>query len=195
MLQLLANGKLEKLKSQRRSSCQKPEKSSHQFQLSMQQVSSSGDNMVECQLETHSNKMVTFKFDIEGDAPEDIADYMVEEDFVLDSEKEMFVEELRAIVKKAQEVLQTQSQTGSFEQQLSTPTGSAVDSGPQSSPVGRWRFFINQTIRHRDSHQGAITPPPTGEIRLPQSPEKAPASIVPPPPIAGRNTPATTPTR
>lgn len=41
------------------------------------QVSSSGDNMVECQLETHSNKMVTFKFDIEGDAVEDIADYMV----------------------------------------------------------------------------------------------------------------------
>lgn len=33
--------------------------------------------MVECQLETHSNKMVTFKFDIEEDAAEDIADYMV----------------------------------------------------------------------------------------------------------------------
>lgn len=33
--------------------------------------------MVECQLETHSNKMVTFKFDIEEDAPEDIAAYMV----------------------------------------------------------------------------------------------------------------------
>lgn len=32
---------------------------------------------MECQLETHSNKMVTFKFDAEGDAPEDIADYMV----------------------------------------------------------------------------------------------------------------------
>ena len=43
------------------------------------QVSSSGDNMVECQLETHSNKMVTFKFDPEGDTPEDIADYMVRE--------------------------------------------------------------------------------------------------------------------
>lgn len=41
-------------------------------------MSGSGDNMVECQLETHSNKMVTFKFDIEGDAPEDIADYMVD---------------------------------------------------------------------------------------------------------------------
>lgn len=33
--------------------------------------------MVECQLETHNNKMVTFKFDVDGDAPEDIADYMV----------------------------------------------------------------------------------------------------------------------
>lgn len=40
-------------------------------------MSGSGDNMVECQLETHTNKMVTFKFDTEGDAAEDIADYMV----------------------------------------------------------------------------------------------------------------------
>lgn len=39
--------------------------------------------MVECQLETHSNKMVTFKFDIEGDAPEDIADYMVHNSFIV----------------------------------------------------------------------------------------------------------------
>lgn len=31
---------------------------------------------MECQLETHNNKMVTFKFDADGDAPEDIADYM-----------------------------------------------------------------------------------------------------------------------
>lgn len=32
---------------------------------------------MECQLETHDSKMVTFKFDADGDAPEDIADYMV----------------------------------------------------------------------------------------------------------------------
>ncbi|XP_019114832.2 serine/threonine-protein kinase WNK1 isoform X7 [Larimichthys crocea] len=173
-LQLLANGKLEKLKTQRRASSQRPEKVSHQFQLSMLQVSGSGDNMVECQLETHSNKMVTFKFDIEGDAPEDIADYMVEEDFVLDVEKEKFVEELRAIVKKAHEILQTHSLTGSTDQlHVSTPTGSSVDSVPHSSPVGRWRFFINQTIRHRDSlsSQGAVTPPPTSETRIPGSPK------------------------
>ncbi|XP_054464662.1 serine/threonine-protein kinase WNK2 [Anoplopoma fimbria] len=171
--QLLANGKLEKLKTQRRASCQRLEKVSHQFQLSMLQVSGSGDNMVECQLETHTNKMVTFKFDIEGDAPEDIADYMVEEDFVLGEEKETFVEELRGIVKKAHEILQTHSQTGSTDQlHVSTPTSSSADSVPHSSPVGRWRFFINQTIRHRDSlsSQGAGTPPPTTEMRIPQSP-------------------------
>ncbi|XP_032378109.1 serine/threonine-protein kinase WNK3 isoform X11 [Etheostoma spectabile] len=171
-LQLLANEKFEKLKTQRRASCQRPEKVSHQFQLSMLQVSGSGDNMVECQLETHTNKMVTFKFDIEGDAPEDIADYMVEEDFVLDVEKEKFVEQLRAIVKKAHEILQTHSQTGSTDQlHVSTPTSSSIDSVPHSSPVGRWRFFINQTIRHRDSlsGQGAGTPPPTTEMRIPQS--------------------------
>ncbi|XP_072224036.1 uncharacterized protein wnk3 isoform X3 [Leuresthes tenuis] len=173
-LQLVANGKLEKLKSQRRTSCQKPERGSHQFQLSMLQVSGSGDNMVECQLETHSNKMVTFKFDIEGDAPEDISDYMVEENFVLDVEKEKFVEELRAIVKKAQEILQTHSRTGSADQiHVSTPT-SSMDSVAYSSPVGRWRFFINQTIRHRDSlsSQGAVTPPPTTDSRIPQSPQR-----------------------
>nr|XP_055044825.1 LOW QUALITY PROTEIN: serine/threonine-protein kinase WNK3 [Misgurnus anguillicaudatus] len=169
---VLASGKSEKVKSQRRLSCQKTEKS--HFQLSMLQVSNTGDNMVECQLETHSNKMVTFKFDIEGDAPEDIADYMVEEDFVLEAEKERFVEDLRAIVEKAQEILSTQSQTGSVEQlQVSTPSSTTVDSAPQSSPVGRWRFFINQTIRHRDSHpsQGASSPPPAGESRVPKSKE------------------------
>ncbi|XP_051516334.1 serine/threonine-protein kinase WNK3-like isoform X2 [Myxocyprinus asiaticus] len=169
---LWASGKLEKVKSQRRASCQKTEKT--HFQLSMLQVSCTGDNMVECQLETHSNKMVTFKFDIEGDAPEDIADYMVEEDFVLEPEKEKFVEELRAIVKKAQGILITQSQTGSVEQlHVSTPSSASTDAAPQSSPVGRWRFFINQTIRHRDSHsnQGASTPPPVGESRVPKSTE------------------------
>ncbi|XP_072512637.1 uncharacterized protein wnk3 isoform X2 [Salminus brasiliensis] len=173
---LLVNGKLERVKSQRRSSYQRPERTTH-FQLGMLQVSNTGDNMVECQLETHSNKMVTFKFDIEGDAPEDIADYMVEEDFVLDSEKEKFVEDLMGIVKKAQEILSTQSQTGSMEQlHVSTPS-STMDSAPQSSPVGRWRFFINQTIRHRDTHpnQGASTPP-GGESQDPKTTETERAS-------------------
>ncbi|XP_045655289.1 serine/threonine-protein kinase WNK3 [Ursus americanus] len=163
------NGKQDRIK-QRRASCPRPEKGT-KFQLTVLQVSVSGDNMVECQLETHNNKMVTFKFDVDGDAPEDIADYMVEDNFVLESEKEKFVEELRAIVGQAQEILHVHSaadratgidsitvesnnsQTGSSEQvQInSASTQTSNESAPQSSPVGRWRFCINQTIRNREA--------------------------------------------
>ncbi|XP_048347001.1 serine/threonine-protein kinase WNK3 isoform X5 [Sphaerodactylus townsendi] len=163
------NGKQDKSK-QRRASCARAEKGT-KFQLTVLQVSTSGDNTVECQLETHNNKMVTFKFDVDGDAPEDIADYMVEDNFVLESEKEKFVEELNAIVCQAQDIIRSLpaeertsgtdaapldlacGQTGSSEQvqinPASTQTGS--ESVPQSSPVGRWRFCINQTIRNRES--------------------------------------------
>lgn len=41
------------------------------------QVSNKGDRVVECQLETHNRKMVTFKFDLDGDNPEEIAFIMV----------------------------------------------------------------------------------------------------------------------
>lgn len=44
---------------------------------SVPQVCNTGDKMVECQLETHNHKMVTFKFDLDGDAPDEIATYMV----------------------------------------------------------------------------------------------------------------------
>ncbi|XP_029329090.1 serine/threonine-protein kinase WNK3 isoform X2 [Mus caroli] len=163
------NGKQDRNK-QRRASCPRPEKGT-KFQLTVLQVSVSGDNMVECQLETHNNKMVTFKFDVDGDAPEDIADYMVEDNFVLENEKEKFVEELRAIVGQAQEILHVHSaveksigvdsvalesnsnQTGSSEQVLinSASTQTSNESAPQSSPVGRWRFCINQTIKNREA--------------------------------------------
>uniref|UniRef100_A0A8B9HVF1 Serine/threonine-protein kinase WNK CCTL2 domain-containing protein n=1 Tax=Astyanax mexicanus TaxID=7994 RepID=A0A8B9HVF1_ASTMX len=73
--------------------------------LSMLNVCNTGDKMVECQLETHNHKMVTFKFDLDGDAPEEIATYMVENDFILLLEKEMFIEQLKDIVEKAEDIL------------------------------------------------------------------------------------------
>nr|XP_046199186.1 serine/threonine-protein kinase WNK2-like isoform X3 [Oncorhynchus gorbuscha] len=73
--------------------------------LSMLNVCYTGDKMVECQLETHNHKMVTFKFDLDGDAPEEIATYMVENDFILFLEKEMFIEQLKDIVDKAEDML------------------------------------------------------------------------------------------
>ncbi|XP_037625980.1 serine/threonine-protein kinase WNK2 isoform X10 [Sebastes umbrosus] len=73
--------------------------------LSMLNVSNTGDKMVECQLETHNHKMVTFKFDLDGDAPEEIATYMVENGFILLLEKEIFIDQLKDIVDKAEDML------------------------------------------------------------------------------------------
>ncbi|PIO26649.1 hypothetical protein AB205_0171210, partial [Aquarana catesbeiana] len=40
-------------------------------------ISDKSDRVVECQLQTYNGKMVTFKFDLDGDNPEDIAAVMV----------------------------------------------------------------------------------------------------------------------
>ncbi|XP_048879587.1 serine/threonine-protein kinase WNK2-like isoform X3 [Brienomyrus brachyistius] len=85
------------------------------------QVCNTGDKMVECRLETHNHKMVTFKFDLDGDAPEEIATYMVEHDFILQLEKEIFIEQLKDIVDKAEDL-------------LSEDTEGERSSGPGSSP-------------------------------------------------------------
>ncbi|XP_073506430.1 serine/threonine-protein kinase WNK1 isoform X6 [Phyllobates terribilis] len=68
-------------------------------------VSNKGDRVVECQLETHNRKMVTFKFDLDGDNPEEIATIMVQNVFILASERESFVEQVKDIIEKADEML------------------------------------------------------------------------------------------
>ncbi|KAM6293081.1 serine/threonine-protein kinase WNK1 isoform 4-T4 [Porphyrio hochstetteri] len=68
-------------------------------------VSNKGDRVVECQLETHNRKMVTFKFDLDGDNPEEIASIMVQNEFILATERESFVEQVREIIEKADEML------------------------------------------------------------------------------------------
>ncbi|XP_062271527.1 serine/threonine-protein kinase WNK2 [Scomber scombrus] len=73
--------------------------------LSMLNVCNTGDKMVECQLETHNHKTVTFKFDLDGDAPEEIATYMVENGFILLLEKEVFIDQLKDIMDKAEDML------------------------------------------------------------------------------------------
>ncbi|XP_053263108.1 serine/threonine-protein kinase WNK1 isoform X21 [Podarcis raffonei] len=68
-------------------------------------VSNKGDRVVECQLETHNRKMVTFKFDLDGDNPEEIASIMVQNEFILAMERDSFVEQVRDIIEKADEML------------------------------------------------------------------------------------------
>ncbi|EGW02324.1 Serine/threonine-protein kinase WNK3 [Cricetulus griseus] len=148
------NGKQDRIK-QRRASCPRPEKGT-KFQLIVLQVSVSGDNMVECQLETHNNKMVTFKFDVDGDAPEDIADYMVEDNFVLENEKEKFVEELRAIVGQAQEILHIHSAT-----EKSIGVDSIALESTSNQTGSSEQVLINsastQTSKHKDVIDGKIS--------------------------------------
>ncbi|TSK28080.1 Serine/threonine-protein kinase WNK1 [Bagarius yarrelli] len=65
-------------------------------------ISSIGDRVAECQLETHNRKMVTFKFDLDGDNPEEIAQIMVvESDFILESERESFIDQVQEVIDMA----------------------------------------------------------------------------------------------
>ncbi|XP_069759607.1 serine/threonine-protein kinase WNK1 isoform X13 [Narcine bancroftii] len=68
-------------------------------------VSNKGDRVVECQLETHNRKMVTFKFDLDGDNPVEIAIIMVQNEFILETERESFIDQVREIIEKADEML------------------------------------------------------------------------------------------
>ncbi|XP_038638021.1 serine/threonine-protein kinase WNK2-like isoform X2 [Scyliorhinus canicula] len=193
----VGNGKTEKTQKSlsKRPSCARDRlDKSTKFQLTVLQVSNVGDNMVECQLETHNNKMVTFKFDVDGDDPEDIAIYMVENNFMLEIQKMKFIEEMRAIIASSQEILANtlegdrgaevtahhpstdpgQSDSGSVhigaeQLQMSQAISQTCGEGIQhSSSVGRWRFFINQKIKSREA-DGQTDPPVQGPQPQPET--------------------------
>ncbi|XP_055006138.1 serine/threonine-protein kinase WNK4 isoform X2 [Boleophthalmus pectinirostris] len=70
------------------------------------------DRVVECQLQTHNDKMVTFKFDLDGDSPEDIAAVMVHNEFILPSEKEGFIYRMGDIIKRAEALMAKEQPPG-----------------------------------------------------------------------------------
>ncbi|KAI7803236.1 putative serine/threonine-protein kinase WNK4 [Triplophysa rosa] len=63
------------------------------------------DRVVECQLQTHNSKMVTFKFDLDGDNPEDIATVMVHNEFILPGEQEGFIHRMKDIIRRAEALM------------------------------------------------------------------------------------------
>uniref|UniRef100_A0A8C6XES2 non-specific serine/threonine protein kinase n=1 Tax=Naja naja TaxID=35670 RepID=A0A8C6XES2_NAJNA len=67
---------------------------------------SQNDQVVECQLQTYNNKMVTFKFDLDGDNPEEIAAVMVAKEFILKSEQEQFIQGIHDIILRVEALLQ-----------------------------------------------------------------------------------------
>ncbi|XP_051273216.1 serine/threonine-protein kinase WNK4 isoform X2 [Dicentrarchus labrax] len=79
------------------------------------------DRVVECQLQTHNDKMVTFKFDLDGDNPEDIAAVMVHNEFILPSEKEGFIHRMGDIIKRAESLMTKEEPVHSSGHRLPQP--------------------------------------------------------------------------
>uniref|UniRef100_A0A8C5PDI9 non-specific serine/threonine protein kinase n=1 Tax=Leptobrachium leishanense TaxID=445787 RepID=A0A8C5PDI9_9ANUR len=77
--------------------------------LSFSQISDKSDRVVECQLQTYNNKMVTFKFDLDGDNPEDIAVVMVNNEFIMRSERESFTNRIRDIIQRVETLLKKET--------------------------------------------------------------------------------------
>ncbi|XP_061874371.1 serine/threonine-protein kinase WNK4 [Colius striatus] len=73
--------------------------------LRVTNISDKNDRVVECQLQTYNNKMVTFKFDLDGDSPEDIAAIMVHNEFILKSEQDGFIHRIRDIIQRVETLL------------------------------------------------------------------------------------------
>ncbi|KAM6107988.1 serine/threonine-protein kinase WNK4 [Pterocles gutturalis] len=73
--------------------------------LRVTNISDKNDRVVECQLQTYNNKMVTFKFDLDGDNPEEIAAVMVHNEFILKSERDGFIHRIRDIIHRVETLL------------------------------------------------------------------------------------------
>nr|XP_061802733.1 serine/threonine-protein kinase WNK2-like [Nerophis lumbriciformis] len=127
--------------------------------LSMLNVCNTGDKMVECQLETHNQKMVTFKFDLDGDAPEEIATYMVENDFILHLEKEVFIEQLKDIVDKAEDLLSEDTEAEKNSDQASSPMSEGAGTvGMKSCAPSSPQPVYQQNVLHTGKRWFIICP-------------------------------------
>ncbi|XP_032628638.1 serine/threonine-protein kinase WNK4 isoform X4 [Chelonoidis abingdonii] len=73
--------------------------------LRITNISDKSDRVVECQLQTYNNKMVTFKFDLDGDNPEEIAAVMVNNEFILQSEQDSFIRRIQDIIQRVETLL------------------------------------------------------------------------------------------
>ncbi|KAI1888495.1 hypothetical protein AGOR_G00185750 [Albula goreensis] len=158
--------------------------------LNVLNISNIGDRVAECQLETHNRKMVTFKFDLDGDNPEEIAQIMVQSEFILESERESFIEQVREVIDMADDkgleregIKDGYSQMGSSLSQEVPQISVPLQSGDSQSvttqvvhSAGR-RFIVSPVpeSRLRDQFFGpsAATPP------VQEAPASAPPVVAP----------------
>ncbi|XP_044188081.1 serine/threonine-protein kinase WNK4-like isoform X2 [Thunnus albacares] len=130
------------------------------------------NRVVECQLQTHSSKMVTFKFDLDGDNPEDIASVLIHRDFILPSEWAEFILRMHDIIKRVESTMHPQpaADTDSSSQlNASVPPESPTNMAAQSlsrtlssSSLPDIEDVEPSTLKGVDSH---INPEATPAVR------------------------------
>ncbi|XP_065821086.1 serine/threonine-protein kinase WNK4 isoform X1 [Labrus bergylta] len=119
------------------------------------------DRVVECQLQTHDSKMVTFKFDLDGDNPEDIASVMIHRDFILPSERQGFIFRMYDIINRAETTPMVAAKALSSSSSL--PDTTEVDPSPlksdnvytnsEATPTGRPQRSQSFHTSSAPSHQ------------------------------------------
>lgn len=139
--------------------------------------------MAECQLETHNRKMVTFRFDLDGDNPEEIAQIMVQSEFILESERESFIEQVREVIENADEKgLERDAHSkmgGGLEQQIPVISVPMQDIPPSATAqvvhsAGR-RFIVSPVPEARLKEQ--MFPPSPSPCASPAPPAEPVAPV------------------
>ncbi|XP_077565488.1 serine/threonine-protein kinase WNK1 isoform X3 [Stigmatopora nigra] len=127
--------------------------------LDVLNISNRGDRVAECQLETHNRKMVTFRFDLDGDNPEEIAQIMVQSEFILESERESFIEQV-------QEVIQNADQKGLEREVGSQMMGDAEQQSPTLSiPMPDTSATATGQVVHSAGRKFIVSPVPESRLK------------------------------
>uniref|UniRef100_H2UYX5 non-specific serine/threonine protein kinase n=1 Tax=Takifugu rubripes TaxID=31033 RepID=H2UYX5_TAKRU len=141
--------------------------------LNVLNISNRGDRVAECQLETHNRKMVTFRFDLDGDNPEEIAQIMVESEFILESERDSFIEQVREVIENADEKgleRDVEKQVRDMEQQIPVISVPMPDIPP--CPAAQ--------VVHSAGRRFIVSPVPEARLKEPSCPTSPLAAIAPP---------------
>ncbi|ELW54714.1 Serine/threonine-protein kinase WNK4 [Tupaia chinensis] len=155
--------------------------------LRVTSVSDQNDRVVECQLQTHNSKMVTFRFDLDGDSPEEIAAAMVYNEFILPSERDGFLSRIREIIQRVETLLKRD--TGPVEaaedalgpQEEPAPLPSLPDPLPDPSSAAPFLSLASAfSLAVMTVAQSLLSPSPGLLSQSPPAPPGPPPSLPPP---------------
>ncbi|XP_061618109.1 serine/threonine-protein kinase WNK1 isoform X15 [Phyllopteryx taeniolatus] len=150
--------------------------------LNVLNISNRGDRVAECQLETHNRKMVTFRFDLDGDNPEEIAQIMVQSEFILEGERESFIEQVREVIENADEKGLERDASSQMIGDMAQPNLAISIPMPDTPPRATGQ------VVHSAGRKFIVSPVPEvrlKEFSLPAAPLPSSASSVEPVPTQG----------